>query len=827
MDFFIKSALYNRSAMIRFARFSLLLALSLAACATPPGPVITWTPSPPDTALPTIAPTITVAQTLAPTSSPISGLLVTPPPAPLATSEPAQSSPPWSYSDLRALAPASSTHPTLDPIALYLRQAGSTLQMRVDTLDDPTHTDFYLALDTQPGGTRSLPLDGQADLDWDILLVLPAQGNAFALLPTGKRLDQLGLMAMRDPFQSMLVASLQASTLPGNAHVFSLEAITAQSGSRQISGRIGPIQSNAPPPGRANLLLAFWEALPGASPAQALRRWDGAHTGPFGQRHGLNELLKAAEQYRMPLTLLDLKTPPSLSALDYLGAAKWVRDLTASGLLLLPDAAWGDPSQTESLDLSLAVASRFGFQASPFLFAASTQPPARYEAAFAWLPGAARVVSRGNLHLVPLPVSFFDFLTGQTPAQEADPQGLALAARQQLLEAALSGDPDRLVVLGGDLPASSWGDSTVAGPAFAYIAGHPWIRPLSGSELLELPACSGSDCLPPGVQPCVDLLCLPEATDAPLNGADGKPLPSRLTATGMRAAVIALLQKAPSGPISVDAWQAYLSLTDPLAPSSLQMLRTGYLSQVSAMLSAAEWAQKSASAQVDCTSTKIPDGQNYCTMQSTNFFGLFDPLGGRLLFAFARMKNGMAEQVVGPTSQLAVGLSDASEWRPDLGPAGDPGVIPGAFATPDDAWMPYQVATTANRIIFTTADGSRQKIYKLIPGGLQIEIHAPGAFQATIPLIFSPEVRFRAGWGNDYHGALNGNSYTLEISGLDGVAVTTNGRLIAEAFSDSRSLLSSGEDPNMGYPPGHYLPMPAILLQAQGQDSLTILLTIH
>lgn len=813
--------------MHRIKRFCILLVLTVSACSSTPRPSSTISVRLFGTGIPTSTVSAAVIKTPVLSPSATTNLSTHVPSIPLETSAPESLSSPWSFSDLRALALGSLSYPTLDPIALYTRLSGSTLQVRVDTLDNPTDTDFYLAIDTQPGGTRDLPLNGEADLDWDILLVSPAQGNPFALLPTGKRSNQPGLMAMRDPLQSMWVVSLPFSTLPGNAQVFSLEVITAQSGSRQISGRMGPIQSNAPPPGRANLLLAFWEALPGASPAQALRRWDGAHTGPFGQRHGLDVLLKAAEQYRVPLALLDLKTPPSLSALDYLGATNMVRDLAASGLVLLPDAAWGDPAQSESLDLSLAVAGRFGFRPSPFLFAASKQPPARYEAAFAWLQGADRVVSHGNLHLIPLPETFYTFLTGQAPSQDANSAGLVLAARQQLLEAALSGNPDQLIVLGGDLPASSWGDSMVAGPAFAYIAGHPWIRALGGADLLELTACDGSDCLPPGVQPCADLLCLPEVTDVPLNGADGKLLPSRLKASEMRAAVVALLHESPANSISEDAWQAYLSLTDPLAPASLQMLRAGYLSQVSAILSAGDWAQVPASGRVDCTSTKIPDGQMYCTMQSSDFFGLFDPLGGRLLFAFARLKNGMVKQIVGPTSQLAVGLSDPSEWHTNLGPASDPGVIPGAFAMPDDAWMPYQATISTNQITFTSADASRQKIYRLFPSGLQIEIRTTGPFQVAIPLIFSPELRFQAGWGNEYHGVLNGNSYTLEISGLGGVTVTTNGQLIADAFSDSHSLLSNGEDPNIGYPPGHYLPMPAILLQAQGQDSLSILLTIH
>ena len=47
------------------------------------------------------------------------------------------------------------------------------------------------------------------------------------------------------------------------------------------------IYSNSSLPTPAYLLLAFWDTLPASTPIQLLRRWDGAHTGPYGQRHGL------------------------------------------------------------------------------------------------------------------------------------------------------------------------------------------------------------------------------------------------------------------------------------------------------------------------------------------------------------------------------------------------------------------------------------------------------------------------------------------------------------------------------------------------------------
>ena len=47
--------------------------------------------------------------------------------------------------------------------------------------------------------------------------------------------------------------------------------------------------------------MVFWNTLPSATPAQTLRRWDGAHTGPMGGKHGLSVLLQAAASQGVPL----------------------------------------------------------------------------------------------------------------------------------------------------------------------------------------------------------------------------------------------------------------------------------------------------------------------------------------------------------------------------------------------------------------------------------------------------------------------------------------------------------------------------------------------
>ncbi len=87
------------------------------------------------------------------------------------------------------------------------------------------------------------------------------------------------------------------------------------------------VRSDAQPPvNRAPVLVAFWDAFPVTTPAQALRRWDGAHTGPLGERHGLLHILDAAGQYSVPVALLDIKNPASLAALDFMGNIPGIKE---------------------------------------------------------------------------------------------------------------------------------------------------------------------------------------------------------------------------------------------------------------------------------------------------------------------------------------------------------------------------------------------------------------------------------------------------------------------------------------------------------------------
>ena len=274
----------------------------------------------------------------------------------------------WTYADLRLLSAPNVPEPTSDLIAVYTRVTEADLQIRLDFLDLTFETDYdlYLALDTQPGGTESLPLDASPGLAWDALICLPAAGapqllTYDPLTGLSEENPQLLPRIVRDPWNDFVVVSLNRNLiLPRQGdgaivelppHRFAVQAFLTRAGSPLVVDQLGPVRSDdlAPPP--AELLLAFWNTFPAYTPAQALRRWDGAHTGPFGGRHGLGALLAAARHAGVPVALLDLKSPRALSALDYIGALPRIRNMQSQHLLILPEAlpgfpVYSDPSST-------------------------------------------------------------------------------------------------------------------------------------------------------------------------------------------------------------------------------------------------------------------------------------------------------------------------------------------------------------------------------------------------------------------------------------------------------------------------------------------------
>ncbi len=673
---------------------------------------------------------------------------------------PASVQPGWVYDDLRLLDPVDETsRPSTDILALYTRNSGSDLEIRIDLLDISLIPDYSLVIYL-------------FTLTDELTILLPAAEPA-VLDPGNPRLIP---RLVRNPWLDTVTVYLNRLEVP---QPFVMQVSSYIEGKDEAEDVTTLVRSDGlPPSGRAALLLAFQEAYPAFTPAQALRRWDGAHSGPLGGRHGLKHIIDNARRYAIPVALLDLKNPASLAALDYMSVLSQIKDLERRGLLLLPDAATAEPFDV-SLALSRKSAKGFGLHTSPFAYSASGNLVTGYQAQFLQLNDGFHLSRSGRMRLIPLP--------GQQAVQITE-DGPSLEVRQALVDAALSTDPADLVVLGGALPRSMWGNESMASTAFAWIAAHPWIQPLSREDLLTFPIKSSHEIAP---------------------------------AATLASALLEDLQSMPANAITDSAWQAYLMLNAPAADIALTSLREKYFGQVYELLEASRWAENP-TIRADCGEDLDKDGLPECILANQAYFAILDPLGARLT-NFFWTSNAGTQQIIAPSSQFTVGLSDPSDWRPESGEAADPNVIPGAFSDNPEPWMVYKPEVIPGGIRFENEEGSRVKTFRLLDNGIELSYQTTEAISTRIPLAVDPQAFFfRA---THYSSSISSGIWKWGLEHGTHVRIKTGVPFSVESFTDSSETLSQPENPDFAYPHGHYLAFPLSVVSVQGEGSFVIKIT--
>jgi hypothetical protein len=352
----------------------------------------------------------------------------------------------------------------LDILAIYLRalikdmppnqlsrifpyvQKYQPVQLRIDLLDLPIHSeaDIYLALDHKSGGTKELPLDATADIAWDTLILLPASGVVQAVDSTGNPKPGLALQVMRDPVYDTITLSFNSGALnQASSGGLKGQLFTSLADSETIQDQSSPFSSDSTQPAPAQVIFAFWNTFPAYTPAQTLRRWDGAHTGPLGGRHGLYNLLRTASNQHIPMALLDLKTPTSLSALDYGEGLVTLLDIADKDLLILPErlptTSLPGPLQAQLVSESRETGLDFGLPASQFIYAPLSEDlPSGYPIIFA---SDSPIQDRENSELTPVEItrwkdSLIIPVPETLPKDQATLSGPSLAVRRALIETA-------------------------------------------------------------------------------------------------------------------------------------------------------------------------------------------------------------------------------------------------------------------------------------------------------------------------------------------------------------------------------------------------------
>ncbi len=661
----------------------------------------------------------------------------------------------WSVRDLRLLDPLDAPTPSTELLALYTRISGSNLEIRLDLLDIPLVPNYSLRL-------RLITPEEE------ITVLLPADSKPGVVSNT----PGLRARLVRNPWLDTIIVRINHDDIPRS---FSLQAAAFLPGESAPADEtlLVPVDG-IPPIERAPVIIAFWDAFPAATPAQALRRWDGAHTGPSGERHGLRHILDSMEEYQVPVALLDLKTPASLAGVNFIGALPQVQRLAEASLLLLPETAFSQPADI-ALAFSRDASRAYGLPGSQFSYSAEPMVLTGSLAQFISLPDSAHLSRSDSTRLIPLP--------SEDPPQ-ATVDGPALEVRRRLVQAALSPDRADLVVLGGSLPASTWGDSDMSAATFAWLSGHPWVWVLDRYALMSFPI--GADDLPPA------------------------PTPSQPDAW------LEALHQAPDNAITRSAWQATLMLHKPSTDPELVALRSVYAGQIGSLLTAAAWAEAPQSL-ADCSGDIDLDGRAECILANEHYFAVLETDGARLSYFFYIDDTG-AHQLVAPTSQFAPGISDRSEWQPARGDAADPGAIMGAFSDLPGTYAEYDTAISSGSI--TLASAGRVKTFHLEESGLQVTYQGLDPMTVLLPLVADPQLFF----SRPTHALafLSPDVWAWGLRGGVQVIIRTEANFSAQGFTASQAFLGGTENPDQEYPAGHYLPFPFSLVTVFGEGDFTI-----
>ena len=660
----------------------------------------------------------------------------------------------WLYSDLRSLDAIDAVSPEIELLALYSRKTSSEFHIRLDFLNVATDklADIYLFFDVKPGGTDQVPMSNLNFRDgyyWDVLLNIEATGKTTIYNDKGEELDSSRIKIFRDTFLDAVFISFSPEAFSYTIKAYTILAIATSANASDHFDTLGPSRSDAPPPLAVPLLLVFWDMFQPTTPAQALRSWDGAHTGPDSGRHGLRYLVDAAETSKVPLLLLGLDNPVSRSAMSYLGIDKRFDRLKQEGLLLLSDY---------SLDC---------------LFNGYTQYTIVVDTDSATVSGLSQTTV----------ITVMNAAFKTTKVESA------------------------IIIIGGSLRDSNWGTPGAVSPTLAYIVGHPWIKLVNRLNLQR------TNCELQTTSPISSESYVPYINN-------GVKIPSRLTTAEITYRLIQAYNNIERNRISELAWDTYTLLKQTNDPK-LDPIRNNYIGQIGHILAAARWINSPAPL-ADCSIDIDWDEEVECILATDHIFTTYELSGGYLAFAFTISENG-PHQIIGPTYQLSVGLSDPSVWNAQGGFFADPEQILGAFADSPVSWQYYDYRISEGMLEISTRNMAIRKSFKLTNSAISILVTSPDSSrELSIPFVLDPWLRFNSNWTNRY--IFENLDHFWLLSATDEVSIHfySSFEPTITSFLTPWNAMLYPEDPNYDYTLGYFLPFPMTLVEVQISGTSTI-----
>ncbi len=380
----------------------------------------------------------------------------------------------WLASHILSFDSMDSLQPEAEIICVYYRNLGSTIEVRIDFLEllPNSQVDFLLLMShlklNRFGFQKELSTD-----DWEVMIRGRDLLHWDMVTSDGYQIQGGIQKVVVDMDLDYLVITLNSNAISSRKDLL-LKTITIGSDTQLLYDETDWLYVRGIPDDRqARVLLVFKDTLNANTPRQLIRQWDGAHSGPFGQRHGLRYLLLAVSKTEIPIVLLDLNTPMNLLSLELLGQLQWVINLENRGLILLPDVAFGDPEASEiSLQYSRLNGLKHGMKMSKFAsIQKSSFPQDDYSYYF-----VNETLKEGDS------LSTNETLSYNLEAL-IDISGLTFKAKQLLILAAIDGSQSTYLVMGGSVRNTAWADAKVSGTIFEYLKSHPWINVLDAHEL--------------------------------------------------------------------------------------------------------------------------------------------------------------------------------------------------------------------------------------------------------------------------------------------------------------------------------------------------------
>ncbi len=565
---------------------------------------------------------------------------------------------------------------------------------------------------------------------------------------------------------------------------YNVEFVTREKNHNLLSDSTQQINIFQPTPSPLPITLMAFNTHPGYQPSQILRFWNGAHTGPNGQRHGLKYLLDAAGSTQIPVTLLDLNTPSGLASIEFLDISEKLKKLQASSILFLPiPINVNTPSYPIILNSFQENMINLGYVNQNLVFYNLNQQ---------------FLVKYGNytqsIDLTP------DYEIKALSEMESyqDPfstNGLSELTIKKIFHNYLNSKNTTNILF--PLNKSNIADRAYASEIFASLKSHPWLE-------VEIPFQQKFDTNP--------TKSMSESNEF----STKKILSDELTETIL---------------LSKGSFQNYLFdyINDLLGNKQSEKfveLSQRYLPNIYYYIAANQW-EANPEMKTGCNQDIDNDGMTECLLISRDYFGIIELDGGRLAFLAVRSGNSVY-QLIGPSSSIMFGLGPEEEWNIKESVFADPQEIPGAFFDDNGNWNNYQpVDISENSVVIIDKITNTSKKFSINEDGFRFENNANEIKSIYIPVILSPDCMRINKWQQHYNVfqfdtasniKMNCSNETINIKFSPPISSEIS------SFIESEKLMLLPENPEFSYPEGFYIKIGVSLVELKylPGDQITI-----